>query len=115
LDHGNDALRPRATLRGGLDALPDLELERAVAAEDVAHCRADEAEEVALDPIARELARHDEDERVAVEPETVDVTEPLAVRPVAERLFQPTGDPLPVVLCMQLDLGVHGRVDPPGF
>ena len=113
LDHGNDALRPRAILRRGIRALPHLELEHALAAEDVAHGRADEAEEVALDPIARELARNDEHERVVVELETADVAEPLAVCPVAEGLFEPPGDFLPEVLCRQLDLVLHRRPDPP--
>src|SRR6266581_4000579 len=55
----------------------------------VAYRRADQAEEVPLDPVAGELARNGEHEGLAVEGELVDVTEPLAVRPVAERLSQP--------------------------
>ena len=96
-----------------LAALGDAELERALVADDVAHRGADQAEEVPLDPVARELARDGEHERVAVELETADVTEPLAVRPVAERLLEPPGDLLPEVLCRQLDLVLHRRPDPP--
>ena len=66
-----------------------------------------------LDPVARELARNGEHEGVAVELELVDVTEPLAVRPVAEGLLEPPGDLLPEVLCRQLDLVLHRRPDPP--
>ena len=96
-----------------LATLGDPELERALVADDVAHCRADQAEEVALDPVARELARDGEHERLAVELEAADLTEPLAVRPVAERLLEPPGDLLPKVLCRQLDLVLHRRPDPP--
>ncbi len=109
LDHGNDTLRARAVLRCVLD----LELEGALTAEDVADGCADQAEEVALDPVARELARNDEHEGVVVELEAVDAAEPLAVRPVAEGLFEPPGNFLPEVLCRQLDLVLHRRPDPP--
>ena len=54
-----------------------------------------------------------EHERVALEHELVDVTEPLAVRPVAQGLLEPSGNLLPEVLCRQLDLVFHRRPDPP--
>src|SRR6476620_11182010 len=80
---------------------------------DVAHGRADQAEEVPLDPVARELARHGEDERLVLELQAVDVTEPLGVRPCAERLLEPPRDLLPKVLPRQLDLVLHRRPAPP--
>src|SRR5438445_446642 len=79
LDHGNDGLRSGAILRRGLTAFHDSELERTLAADDVADGGSDQAQEVALDPVAGELARDDEHERVVIELETPDVTEPLAV------------------------------------
>ena len=113
LDHGNNALRPRAALRRLRCIVGDPEHDRALDADDVAHRGADQAEEVPLDPVARELARNGEHEGVAVGRELVDVTEPLAVRAVAERLFEPPRDLLPKVLCRQLDLVFHRRPDPP--
>ena len=113
LDHGNEAFHPRATLRRRLAAFHDAELERTLVSENVAHCDADQAQEVALDPVASELARDDEHERVVVELETTDLSEPLAVGALAERLLEPPRDLLPKVLCRQLDLVLHRRPDPP--
>src|ERR1700745_905295 len=100
---------PHRRLAGGGDP----ELERMLDAGDVAHGRAYQAEEVALDPVARALARHAEGERLVLEPEAVDVTEPLAVRPCAERLLEPPRDLLPKVVPRQLNLVLHRRPAPP--
>src|SRR2546423_14443753 len=115
LDHGNDAFRPRANLRRRVATSRNSKLESALATDDVANCRADQAEEVALDPVARELARDDEHEGVAAEREAADIAEPLAVRPVAERVLESPRDLLPEVLCRQLDLVLHRRPGPPVF
>src|SRR5215471_4476387 len=108
LDHGNDVLRTRAILR-------DLQFDDTFATEDVAYGCTDEAEEVAFDPVTRELARDDEHECVVVELKAADIAEPLAVGPIAERLPQPPRDLLPKALCRQLELVLHRRLGPPAF
>jgi hypothetical protein len=113
LDHGNGALRPRAILRRATRVFRDPELERALDADDVAHRGADQPEEVPFDPVAGELAWNREHERLVLDGEIADVTEPLGVRPVAERFSEPPRDLLPKVLCRQLDLVLHRRPGPP--
>ena len=95
LDHGKEAFLPRAVLRRRLALVGHPELDRALVADDVADGSADQAEEMSLDPVARELARDGEDERLAVELEAADVAEPLAVRPVVEGFLEPPGDAPP--------------------
>src|SRR5438552_2536643 len=113
LDHGNDGLRPHTVLRQLLAITRDPELERVLEADDVADGGSDQAEEVTFDPVAGELARHGEHERLVLERELADVAEPLPVRPVAEGLPEPSRDLLPEVLCRQLELVFHRRPDPP--
>jgi hypothetical protein len=86
----------------GVCVVRDPELERALEADNVAHGRADQAEEVALDPVTRELARNGEHEGFPIEGQLVDVAEPLAVGAAAEGLSEPPRDLLPKVLCGQL-------------
>ena len=56
---------PIVGLRRGFCVVRDAELERALDAGDVAHGRADQAEEVPLDPVAGELVRDGEHEGLA--------------------------------------------------
>ncbi len=69
----------------------------------VAHGRADQVEEVALDPLAREVVRDAEHERVVGRArDRVDLAEPGAVRRLVERPLEPTGDLVPEALRSQL-------------
>jgi hypothetical protein len=113
LDHGKDGFRARAILRRRLAVSRHAELDRALEADDVADRGADQAEEMPLDPVARELARDGEDECFPLELEGVHVAEPLGIRPVAERLPEPSRDLLPEVLGRQLELMFHRRPAPP--
>ena len=100
-------------LRRQLVVARDPELDRPLHAHDVADGGTDQAEEVPLDPVARELVRNREDEGVALELEAVDVTEPFGIGPVAERFLESPRDLLPEVLCRQLELVLHRRPAPP--
>ena len=79
---------------------------------DVADGRADQAEEVPLDPVAREIVGNGEDEPLTVQLEAVRLPEPGAVRGVVECPSEPTGDFTPQALRSQLDLVLHPATGP---
>ena len=80
--------------------LGDLELDPALVAGRVARRRPDQAEEVALDPLAREVVRNAEDERVVVQLETRRRRRTTSVSGLVERPPEPTGNLAPEA-CLQ--------------
>ncbi len=99
--------------RRGLVGLPQGEDDPPLLAGDVAHGRADQPEEVALDPLAREVVRDADDERVVVEPAPHRVREPGAVGGAVERPLEPAGYLAPQGLCRQLDGRLHAASSTP--
>ncbi len=80
---------------GGCQRVVDYEpYDHAIATGGVSHRRADEVEEVALDPLAGEVVRHGEHERVTFFG-GAHLAEPCAVRRVVESPPEPTGDLIP--------------------
>ena len=99
--------RRPAALRRRLGPARHLELDPAGDAGDVPDGRADQLEEVALDPVAREIVRDGEDESALVEGDARRVGEPGVVRRVVEGAPEPTGNVTPQALRSQLDLVLH--------
>src|SRR5207253_4222310 len=85
-------------------------LDRSLAPGDVANRRTDQAEKMALDPVAREIVGDGEDEAIVGELEPARLPEPGPVRGVVERPPEPTGDFSPQALRSQLDLVLHPGV-----
>jgi len=67
----------------------------------------DQADEVTLDPLAREVVRDRDRERVVGQLETLGLGEPRAVRGLIECPLEPTGDFVPQGLRSQLNLALH--------
>jgi hypothetical protein len=67
----------------------------------------DQAEEVALDPLAREVVRHPERERLVREVESLRVREPCPVGRLVERAPQSLRNLGPQVLCCEQLLALH--------
>ena len=101
--------RPRSRRRlPGQDArLAHGQRDPDVARERIARRRLDEAEEVPLDPLAREVVRDDEREAVAGQLAGGDVAEPGRVRRLVEGVTEPAGDVVPEALGGRLDVVVH--------
>ena len=95
---GGSRVRARPTTRSWTSTLP---------AGHVADRRVDQAEEVPLDPVAGEIVRDADDERVVRGIEAGGFAEPGAVRRVVEGPSEPTGDFAPQALRSQLDLVLH--------
>jgi len=93
--------------RGRHALLVDVEPDAQAGAAAVADGRADQVEEVALDPLAREFVRDGDDEGVAVELEARDLGEPGGVGLVVECSPQSSRDVVPEALRRQLDLALH--------
>ena len=93
---------------GRLDVLLDDEPDAALRAGSVANRGSDQVEEMALDPLAREVVGHGEDELLVVSSRLVDVAEPGAEGRVVQRLLKPARDFGPETLCCQLLLLRHG-------
>ena len=72
-------------------------------ARDVTDGRADQAEEMSLDPFACEVVRNAEDECVVRQVVTLSLREPRAVRRLVESPLEPTGYLVPQGLRSQLD------------
>ena len=91
--------------RGGRLAgdLPHGQLDLPLVAGRVAHRGADQADEMALDPVAREVVRNGEHELVVVELESLHVVEPRAVRRLVEGASEPTRNLAPKPFRSQLD------------
>ena len=87
-------------------------LDRPFLARHVANRGSDQAEEMALDPVAGEVVRDGEDEAVAFEREALRFAEPGAVGRVVEGASEPTGDFAPQALRSQLDLVLHPASGP---
>ena len=68
---------------------------------------ADQVEEVALDPLAREVVRDGDRERVVVELRAADLAEPGRIRRLVEGFAEPGGHVAPEALRRQLDLALH--------
>ena len=96
----------------GSGRLGDPQLDRPLVAGDVADRRADQAEEVALDPVAREIVRDAEHEAVTRELEALCLAEPGSVGRVVQCTSEPTGDFAPQALRSQLDLVLHPCCQP---
>ena len=69
--------------------------------------RADQVEEVPLDPLAREVVRDGEDEGVVVEIGAVDLAEPGRVGRLVQRFAQPGRNVVPEGVRRQLGLVLH--------
>ena len=82
-----DALRRYGLLRGSV-----LAGWRLLRCHPWARGGADQPQEVALDPLAREVVRDGDGERVVGELDTLGFGEPRAVRGVVERPLEPTGN-----------------------
>ena len=98
------------SLQAGLDEDPevgDAQLDRPLAARDVADRRADQAEEVALDPVAREIVGNAEHEPVVIEVDALRLPEPRSVGRVVQCTSEPTSYLAPQALRSQLDLVLH--------
>ncbi len=67
----------------------------------------DQADEMALDPLAREVVRDGDRERVVRQVEALGLSEPRAVRGLIECPLEPTGDFVPQGLRSQLNLALH--------
>ena len=93
-------------------ALGDAQLDGPLLAGDVADGRADQAEEVPLDPVACEIVGNGEDEPLTVQLEAVCLPEPGSVRGVVECPSEPTGNFTPQALRSQLDLVLHPATGP---
>ena len=106
-DRRRNGRRRRLRRRGGLDH-PEPHLP--FPAGGVPDGRADQVEEVALDPLAREVVRDREHEPLAVQFFAVDFAEPGRVSGVVERFTEPGGDVVPEVLRRQLDFALHACV-----
>ena len=109
---GTSRLGPRRRLALGRRLLDRGEghLDVPLGAERVAHRRLDETAEVVLDPLAREVVRHGDDEDVVVERLTLCLTEPGAVRVIVQRPLQAPSYLGPQGLRTQLE-----RSAPPGL
>src|SRR5207244_7666854 len=92
------------------DPFRDGERDAPFLARDVADRRADEAEEVPFDPLAREVVRHRENEGVVGELGPVGLGEPRSIRGLVEGPFEPTGDLVPQALRSQLNWAIHAAV-----
>src|SRR5207245_10573535 len=77
---------------------------------DVADGRADQTEEVPLDPLAREVVRDAEHEGVVRELRSLRLREPRAVRGLVEGPLEPTGYLVPQALRSQLNWAIHAAV-----
>jgi hypothetical protein len=106
---------PRLRLGGGAGdihrhALEHGEPDAPLLARHVADRRADQAEEMPLDPLAREVVRNTEDEGVIRELGALGLGEPGAVRGLVEGPFEPTGNLVPKTLSGQLNWAIHAAV-----
>ena len=102
-----DPLRRRLGRVGRTADVGDGQLYAALLAGCVADRGADQLEEMALDPLAREVVRDGEDERVVRHFEPLDLAEPRAVGGFVEGALQPTGDLGPEALRSQLNRLLH--------
>src|SRR5689334_5400566 len=102
-------LRRRARRVHG-HAFEDRERNTPLLARDVADGRADQAEEVPLDPLAGEVVRDAEDEGVVGELCALRLGEPGSVRGLVEGPFEPTGNLAPKTLRGQLNWAIHAAV-----
>ena len=87
--------------------LGDGQLDPALLAGCIADCRADQLEEVPLDPLACEVVRDGEDERVVRDLRPLDLAEPRPVGGVVERPFEAPCYLGPEGLCSQLNRLLH--------
>ena len=78
----------------------------------VPHSRGDQAEEMPLDPLAREAVGDVDDERFVRQLGAAGTGEPRAVRRGVQGPFEPTGDFRPQGLRSQLELALHAPVQP---
>ena len=83
--------------------LLDVELDLALMAGRIAHRSANQTDEMALDPVAREVVRNGEHELVVIELEALHVVEPRAVRRLVEGASEPTRNLAPKTFCSQLN------------
>ena len=89
------------------NTLADRQADVAFLSRDVTDRCADQAEEVALDPLAREVVRNCEHERVVGEVLAFGLRKPRAVRGLVERPLEPTRNLVPESLRSQLDWALH--------
>src|SRR5262249_31323791 len=106
---------PRLRLRGRarrVDRPPlgDRQRHAPLLAGDVANGSTDQTEEVPFDPLAREVVRNAEDERVVGELDALRLGEPGAVRRLVEGSLEPTGNLVPETLRGQLDWAIHAAL-----
>ena len=90
-------------------AFADAQADMSLLARDVAQRGADQPEEVALDPLPREVVGNAEDERIVRELRALGFREPRLVRRLVERSLQPTRNLAPEVFRSQLDWPLHAR------
>jgi hypothetical protein len=93
--------------RGRRLRIDDRDVNVAFLAERVANRRLDQPAEVGLDPLAREIVRDGEDERVVVQGLAARLTEPGAVGAFVESLLQTTGNVGPQGVRTQLERSLH--------
>src|SRR5262249_39726674 len=91
-------------------ALEHGERDSALLAGHVADGCADQAEEVPLDPLAREVVGNAENEGVVRELGSLGLGEPGAVRGLVEGPLEPTGNLVPKTLRGQLNWALHAAV-----
>jgi large subunit ribosomal protein L34 len=88
-------------------ALANCELDSALVTGGVTNCRVDQAEEVTFDPLAREIVRHAEGERLFRQAYARGVGEPRPVGRLVERAPQSLRNFGPQVLCREQLLTPH--------
>jgi hypothetical protein len=109
-------LWPIGGLRGRLltlALLANLQSDRPLVTRELANRGLDEPEEVSLDPLAREVVRDGQDDRLVGHLTTAHLVEPGAVGGVVERLLQPVGDLVPEVIGGQLSRALHSAAPTP--
>ena len=103
----SDTRRGLGVEHGQRRLLEHAQLHAQVGAAGVLDGGADQVEEVPLDPLAREVVRDGDRERVGVELGAADLSEPGRVGRVVEGFPKPGGHVAPEVFRRQLDLPIH--------